>query len=305
MLADEFLFEGIGDLFVNDKALGGDAGLTIIDDARFYSRGGGFLKICAGHNDEGIAAAEFQDDFFNALCGGDANLNTGLLASGESGRGHSRIVEDAIDLRRANEKSLEHASRETGAEEDVFDFQSALRDIGGVFQQADVAGHQAGSDETEDLPEREVPGHDGENDAERLVTDEALGSGGRNDFVGDKFCGVLGVITAAQGALFGFGDGGAESFAHFEGHEAADWFLFGFENVRGFEHPAGAIGERGVTETLEGFSGFGDFFVDLRIGERVKFLYDFAGGGIDGGNGHERMLRPRIRLLHGKLGEVV
>ena len=178
-LADEFLFEGIGDLFVNDKALGGDAGLTIVDDARFHSGGGGFLKICAGHDDERIAAAEFQDYFFDALRGGDANLNAGLLASGQSGSGDARIIEDAIDLRRANEKSLEYAFGETGAEENVFNFQGALRDVGGVFQQADVAGHQARSDEAEDLPEREVPRHDGENDAERLVTDKALGSGGR------------------------------------------------------------------------------------------------------------------------------
>ena len=47
--------------------------------------------------------------------------------------------------RRANQKSLENAFGKTGAEQNFFDLQRALRNVGRVFQQADIARHQAGA----------------------------------------------------------------------------------------------------------------------------------------------------------------
>ncbi len=43
-----------------------------------------------------------------------------------------------------------------------------LRDVGGVLEQADVAGHERRGGEPHGLPQREVPRHDGQHRAERL-----------------------------------------------------------------------------------------------------------------------------------------
>src|SRR5208283_2228948 len=148
----------------------GDAGLAIIYDARFDGGGGGFFEVGAGHDDEGIAATEFQDDFLDALGGGNAHLDARLLAARKRGRGNTRIIEDAVHLGSADQKGLEDTFGKTGAEKDLLNLQGALRNVGSVLQQADIAGHQAWRDEAENLPEREVPGHDGEDDADGLVT---------------------------------------------------------------------------------------------------------------------------------------
>ena len=95
--------------------------LTAVDD--------GFLDIGAGHHDEWIAAAQFQHHFLDALGRGDADLDAGLLAAGEGCGGDARIVQDAIDLRGANQQRLKNARGKTGAKEDVLDFQGALRNV--------------------------------------------------------------------------------------------------------------------------------------------------------------------------------
>jgi hypothetical protein len=288
-LADEFLFESISDFFVNDEAFRGDARLAIIDDSRLHAHGDGFLKIGAGHDDEGVATPEFEHHFLNAFCRGHADLDAGLLAASESGGGYARIVQNAIDLRGPDEQSLENTLRETRPEKNVFNLQGTLWNIGRMLEQAYIAGDQAGRDEAETLPEGKVPGHDRENDAERLIANETLGGSGGDDFVGDEFCAVFGVIAAAKGALFGFSDGRAEGFPHFEGHQAADRLFFSFENFAGSGHPAGTIGKRRMAVTLKSLGGFGDFFVDLRVRERIEFLDDFTCCGIDSGNGHETL----------------
>src|SRR5208282_2824959 len=100
--ADKFLLEFIGDLFVNDEALGGDAGLAIIHDTGFDRGGGGFLEFGAGHDDKRIAATKLQDDFLDALGGGNADLDASLFATGERGRGDARVIKDAVYLGRSD-----------------------------------------------------------------------------------------------------------------------------------------------------------------------------------------------------------
>ena len=63
----ETLLKFLGNRLRDDKSLGVDAGLAIVEDARFHGRGDRFVEIGAGHHDERVAAAEFQHDFLNAL----------------------------------------------------------------------------------------------------------------------------------------------------------------------------------------------------------------------------------------------
>ena len=56
-----------------------------------------------------------------------------------------------------------------GVAEDLLDGQRAAGDVGRVLEDRGVAGQQGGRGEAQDLPEREVPRHDREDDAQRLV----------------------------------------------------------------------------------------------------------------------------------------
>ena len=116
--------------------------------------------------------------------------------------------------------------------------------------------------------------------------DIALGGRGFDDFIGDESFGVLGVVAASGRALFGLGNRRSEGFPHFEGHQAAERIFFGNEDIACLVHPAGAVSERGLAETPERVCGPGNFFVDLGIGESVKFLDEFTRSWIDGGDGH-------------------
>ena len=171
---DELRFELGGDGFGDDEALGGDAGLAVVDDAGLHGGGDGGVEIGAGHDDERIAAAEFEHNFLDALGGRDSDFDAGLLAAGERGGDHARIVQDGVDLLRADEQGLKSACGESGFEENLFNCEGALRHVGGVLEQSDVAGHQRGSGEAKHLPEGEVPRHDGENGADGAIADEAF-----------------------------------------------------------------------------------------------------------------------------------
>ena len=80
------------------------------------------------------------------------------------------------------QECLEDAARKTGAADQRLNCEGALRDVRSVFEQSDVAGHLRGSKEAEDLPEGEVPGHDGEYDAEGIPPHIAVVLFGRDRF---------------------------------------------------------------------------------------------------------------------------
>src|SRR5262249_24777339 len=209
-LRDESVVNGL----IDDKALGGDAGLAVIDNAGLNRGSGGTVKIRAGHYDEGVASAQFKHDLLDLPAGRRGHDAARAHAAGK-GHGHdARISDDAVHAVWADEQGLKDAFRKAGPAEDFFDRQGALRNIGRMLQQADVARHQRGRGEAEDLPERKVPGHDRQDRADRLVADKAARGAGGGFFVGKKAFGVFRVKAAAKGALLGFLHGGTQSLAH-------------------------------------------------------------------------------------------
>ncbi len=221
----------IGNGFGDDKAFGGDAGLAVIDDPSFNGGVGCEIEIGGRHHDEGVAAAELEDDLLNALRGGDADFHASAFTAGEGGGGHAVVAENGVDLFRADKQRLKRACREACARENFLNRKGALRDVGGMFEESDVASHEAGRDEAEDLPERKVPGHDAEDNAHGLVFHVAVFGIRRHVLIGQKAFGVFGVIAAGPGTFDRFVDGRAESLAHLSGHEAGEEFLVGFEDV--------------------------------------------------------------------------
>ena len=164
------------------------------------------VEVGGGHDDEGVAAAEFEDGFFDEPSGLGGDGAACGFAAGEGDGGDALVGEDGFDLAGFDEEGLEGAAGKAGAADEGFDGERALGDVGGVLEQADVAGHERGREEAEDLPEGEVPGHDGEDDAERVPADVGVVFGG-DGFGGEDAGGVVGVVAAAGGALEDFADG--------------------------------------------------------------------------------------------------
>ena len=130
------------------------------------------------------------------------------------------------------EQRLEGAAGKAGAAHQGFDGERALGHVGGVLEQADVARHQRGREKAEDLPEGEVPGHDGEHDAERVPADVGVVGSDVDGLGREDAGGVVGVVAADAGAFEDFGAGLRDGLAHLGGDERGE--------VGGLLSPAGA-----------------------------------------------------------------
>ncbi len=170
----------------------------------------------------------------------------------------------------------------------AFDREGALRDVGGVLEQADVAGHQRGRGKAEDLPEGEVPGHDGEDDAEGVPADVAVVFRG-DGLGGEDAGGVVGVVAAGCGALEHFQPGCVQGLAHLLSDEGGEVVGLVLEDGGELAHAEGAMLERDGGVGADSFGGEGDFFARGLVGEGIEAAEKLTGCGIDGFDGHARV----------------
>ena len=236
---------------MDDEALGGDAALAVVDAASLDGVGDGVVEIGGGEDDVGVGAAEFEDGLLDEPASLRGDGAAGGFGTGDGDGGYSVVGEEAFNLAGLDEEGLEAAAGEACAADEGLDGERALRDVGGVLEQADVAGHERGSEETEDLPEREVPGHDGEDYADGVVADiasfvllKAVGVVGGDGFRGEDAGGVIGEVTAGGGALLYFLPRGDEGLAHLGGHQGGELFEVGIEERGEAAHPEDALVER-------------------------------------------------------------
>ena len=108
-------------------------------------------------------------------CRGARDFAAGTIASGQCHRLDARIFDHRPRLIGLNEQCLENAFIKAGTPEDILNRQRTLRHIGSMFEQANISRHQSRRGETEDLPERKIPRHDGEDWSKRLITNETAG----------------------------------------------------------------------------------------------------------------------------------
>ena len=81
-----------------------------------------------------------------------------------------------------------------------------------------IARHEGRYGEAENLPEREVPGHDGQHNTHWLkghVTSRGIGG---DEFRRQKLLGVLGIVVADPCAFLHFGSTLRQWLAHLLGH---------------------------------------------------------------------------------------
>ena len=86
--------------------------------------------------------------------------------------------------------------------------------FGRVLEERRVARHQRRPGEADDLPEREVPRHHGEDDPDRLVADDVAPVARVDGLVGEDAGRGLGEVLARRGALLDLEAGLGERLAH-------------------------------------------------------------------------------------------
>jgi len=155
-----------------------------------------------------------------------------------------------------------------------------------MLEQPNIARHQGGGGETEDLPEGKVPGHDRQHRTQREMANVASALVGRHLLVGQILLGVLGVMAANPGALLRLAGGGLLGFAHLQSHQAAPALRFGLENFGRSPHLLRPIGKAGVAVLAK--SGDGELQPRFHLGraELIEGLKRLTGGWIDGGDRH-------------------
>ncbi len=161
-----------------------------------------------------------------------------------------------------------------------------------MLEQSDVARHERGGGEAHDLPEREVPRHHGEDDAERPVADQRAGGARVVDVVGirvlvrEQPLGAGGVPAHRLGALGRLRAGRRDGLAHLDGHGAGDGVAVLVEEVGGPVQPGRALFEGGGAVLAEGLRGGGDPAFGLIVAEGVERPDQFAVRGVDRRDGH-------------------
>ena len=202
---------------------------------------------------------------------------------------HPAVAQDRLDPGGADEQGLEGSRGEPGPGEQVLHEQRRLRHVRGVLEQAHVARHQRGGGEPHRLPEREVPRHDGQDRAERLIADvgalraDGAGVGG---LVGQEPFGVLGVIPAGGGALGHFLLRGGQRLAHLGGHHGRDLVLLRVQDRGCLAHPPGPFGETGQAVTSVHRRRGGQAALDVCLAHLVVGLDGLPGRGVNGRDRH-------------------
>jgi hypothetical protein len=140
--------------------------------------------------------------------------------------------------------------------------------------------------QTEDLPERKIPGHDGQDDPEWLECHEALASVGRDDLGLQEGFSLLGVVFAYPGALLCFGPPFLDRLAHFLRHEDGVGLGVLAENVRGALHQARAFGKRGLLPVQKGLVSLGNDLANFGRCHLFVCLNGISCGGIHGAHSH-------------------
>jgi hypothetical protein len=227
----EALQKAISHRVGDDEALGGDARLSVVDQAGFDGGGDGALEVRALEHHERIASAQLQDRLLQRAAGGRRHLASRGVAPGQGHRRHAIVGDEARDRVRAHQQHLEHPGGRTCAPEQILERQRALGDAGGVLEQRHVPRGQRRRSEPHHLPEREVPGHHCQDGAERLVPDGLIGT--VHDLGRQERLRVPRVVPAAERALGGLVAPGADRFSHLAGRQLTKGVLLRVEQVGG------------------------------------------------------------------------
>jgi hypothetical protein len=135
--------KGFGDRFNQNKTLGGDAALSAVEKARGHTDGRRLLEIGIRQDNECIRAAEFEHGFLEVYPAAAATFSRPRRRPWSVTAWMRGSAMTCPVWRGRNHKRAEYTLGEAGFVENLFDGESALRNVRGVFQHRRVACHEA------------------------------------------------------------------------------------------------------------------------------------------------------------------
>jgi hypothetical protein len=244
--SDEGVLERAANRADDDEALAGDAALAAVDHPRRGADARRAGDVGVLEDDVGIGAAELEHAFLERRAGSGGDAAAGGHAAGQRHGGDRGIVDQRAHRVAADEHGLEEMLGKACVAKHRLDRERAAGDVARVLEDTAVAGHQRRRGEAEDLPERKVPGHHREDDAERLEGDERLRALDRDLLSREVTRRARGEVLARGGALVDFGEAVADGFAHLGGHQRGELVAPRAQDLRCLLHAAPALGEGGA-----------------------------------------------------------
>ena len=284
-LRHEALGERLVDVLVDDEALGGDAALAVVLRPRVHRLVDGEVEVGVGEDDEGVAAAELQHARLEGAAGLLGHGAAGAPAAGERDARHAVVGDDGAGVVGGEHEVLEEPVAEAGLFEQLRDGLAAAEHVRRVLEDHPVAGGERGHGGADGLPEGEVPRHDGQDHAERLVRHERALGRRLARLILQKRLGVLGDVAAQRGALLGLGLGLSHGLSHLGRHQLRVAAGAGVERVGEAAEGGGALGVRGGGVAALGLGGGVERAVELARLHRSVGLDGLLGGGVDRGKG--------------------
>ena len=278
-LEQEFL-EFVADGFDDDESFGGDATLAAIDQACLGADACGVGDVGVAEHDVRVVAAEFEHCLPEGGAGDGGDVAACGCAAGERDGLHGGVGDDSRNAGRIESEDAEHAGGEFSIQEDILEGEGATGHIGGVFEDDRVSCEDGRDGGAHDLPEGEVPGHDGEDDSEGFEGHETTACLGGDGMVGKEGGGDVGLLVAAERAFFDFGLSLGDGFSHLDGGDVGEVVGAGPEGGGELADRVGALTQAHLAPGPEAVVGASEDQFHLGVGMLGMVRLSLAGGGI-------------------------
>mmetsp|Transcript_30325 Transcript_30325/g.86745 ORF Transcript_30325/g.86745 Transcript_30325/m.86745 type:complete len:259 (+) Transcript_30325:405-1181(+) len=164
------LLESRFDALLHDGSLRCDANLTSVQNTGVDDGRCGGVQIRVRENRVGVRATELDHGLFQKPASFGTDYSTRTFGSCQGHTLNQGMLQHVGDLRYIDDQRPKEALRHPRQRlQEFLTNRSAPKAVRGMLQQDRIAGHEGGDTHSHDLPHREVPRHDGQDDAERLI----------------------------------------------------------------------------------------------------------------------------------------
>jgi hypothetical protein len=233
-----------------------------------------------------VAAAELEHHLLEVGAGPRADRRPGALAPGQSHPAYPEVVDQSRDLLDAAEEVRVGAPGCACLLEEPREGECALRHVLGVLDHDHVAGHELWRGDTDHLVEGEVPGLDGQDDADGLRDQRRTRLAGEC-LLGEQPLPVHGVVLQDVGDQIDLEVAEALDLAHLEHRQRRVLVVPLPEDLRGTAHDLRSFGDRPQAPVLA-VRPVRDrqSLEDLGVRLQGELAHELSGRWVDGAEAH-------------------
>ncbi len=272
-----------------------------VAEARFGGGSDCAVEASAGfevQDDEGVAAAQFENAFLQIAAGDLGHRGPGSFAAGDRHSLYRGVLEDVFDVADTEKQVGVYPGWRSSVAEELFEGKCGLGTTLGVLHQEGVPGEELRGRDPHRLVQGEIPRLDSEQHAQGRIDEHRLTGINRQRLGFEVSRSVLGVVQQDAGDPCDLAATLDQPLTHLQRLQLGEFFLpFQHQLASAAQHP-GALGYWPAAPGQEGLVGFLHDGVQLRTGYERKVLKVLAGARIDSRvSTTVARSRARIRLL--------